>query len=120
MFSWIPSFFSRWSFNFDLTSRRSPEVTYLLGARAMALGEQVTPMEFRSLHCPRAIDREDTPEYGNPTHWPRGVVFPEFSHSLSSRWSFNFNLSNDAMVSRTDNRVVRLKLKLHRLKPDGI
>jgi len=32
-------------------------VTYLLDVRAMALGEQVTPTEYRSFHCPGAIER---------------------------------------------------------------
>jgi hypothetical protein len=32
-------------------------VTYLLDAREMALGEQVTPTEYRSFHRPRAIER---------------------------------------------------------------
>jgi len=29
----------------------------MLDARAMAVGEQVTPTEFRALHCPHAIER---------------------------------------------------------------
>jgi hypothetical protein len=37
--------------------RHSVGMTYLLDARVMALGQQVTPTESRSLHCPRAIER---------------------------------------------------------------
>jgi hypothetical protein len=37
--------------------RHSGGVTYLLDKRAMTLGQQVTPTEYRSLHYPRAIER---------------------------------------------------------------
>ena len=42
----------------------------MLDARAMAVGEQVTPTEFRPLPLPPRY-REDTPtECCNPTHYP--------------------------------------------------
>jgi len=42
----------------------------MLDARAMAVGEQVTPTEFRALPLPPRY-REDTPtECCNPTHYP--------------------------------------------------
>ena len=54
----------------------------MLDARAMAVGEQVTPTEFRPLPLPPRY-REVTPtECCNPTHYP-WVGFSEFSHSLS-------------------------------------
>src|SRR6266699_4988231 len=62
--------------------RHSVGVTYMLDARAMAVGEQVTPTEFRPLPLPSRY-REDTPtECCNPTHYP-WVGFSPFSHSLS-------------------------------------
>ena len=54
----------------------------MLDARTMAVGEQVTPTEFRPLPLPPRY-REDTPtECCNSTHYP-WVGFSEFSHSLS-------------------------------------
>jgi hypothetical protein len=56
-----------------------------LNVRAMALGEQVTPTEFRSFHCPRAIERSLLTEWGQSHSLAAGGVgFPEFSHSLRS------------------------------------
>jgi len=38
----------------------------MLDARAMAVGEQVTPTEFRPFHCPRAIERTLLRSVANP------------------------------------------------------
>ena len=47
----------------------------MLDARAMAVGEQVTPTEFRALHCPHAIERTLL----------RSVAIPPTIHGWDSR-----------------------------------
>src|SRR5437879_6035517 len=53
-------------------SRHSVGVTCLPEARAMALGEQVTPTEERSFHCQRAIERTLLRSVCNSTYWLHG------------------------------------------------
>ena len=56
----------------------------MLDARAMAVGEQVTPTEFRPLPLPPRY-REDTPtECCNPTHYNSvGGILGVFAQSLT-------------------------------------
>src|SRR5436190_18967556 len=64
----------RHSVRSDLSARRARD----------GPGEQVTPMEFRSLHCPRAIERTLLRSTDNPTHWPRGEWYSRSLRTVSS------------------------------------
>ena len=60
-------------------------MTYLVDARVRAVGEQVTPTEFRSFRYPLAIERTLLRSVGNSTHCP-WVGFPELSDILCRGW----------------------------------